>query len=106
MQCPSECSYLAVTAIAAAATSATAVTASTTTAAAATASSSVTAIAATSAAPAAAFALRAGFIDDESAAKKFLAVQCGDSFFRFGVITNFGETEAARLPRKTIAKQG
>ncbi len=107
MQCQSaECGYLPVTTITAAATSATAVTASATTAASATTPSSVTAIASTSATPAAAFSLRTGFIDDESAAKKVFSVQRSDGFFGFGVVTDFGESKATRLPGKSIAKQG
>jgi hypothetical protein len=101
-------------AIAAAAVSAASTTATTT--AAATAPSAVTATAAattsaavtatSTAASAATFTLRTGFVDHQCAAEKILAVESGDDFFGFGVIANFSETEAAWLPRETIAKQG
>ena len=53
----------------------------------------------------AALALRPGFINDERASEKILAVQGRDRFLRFRVVANLGETKAARLPRETIAKQ-
>src|SRR5271163_2383687 len=61
---------------------------------------------ATATAASAAFALRAGFVDHEGAAHEFLAIQRADNFFRFGVIANLREAEAARLARETIAQQG
>jgi hypothetical protein len=96
--------YLPIAAItatpASAPTSATTVAAST-----ATAPSSVTTIASPSAAPAAAFSLRAGFVDNQSAAEEVLSVQCSDGFLSFRIITDFSETKASRLSCKTIAKQ-
>jgi hypothetical protein len=81
--------------------------ASATAAVASASATTTTAVASASAATAttAAFALRAGFIDHQSAAEKFLAVQRGDGFFGFGVVFNFCETEAAGLAGETIAKQ-
>jgi hypothetical protein len=65
------------------------------------ASATVSAAAAT-----AAFArLRACFIHHERAPQKFLAVERGDCFFRFGIVTNFSEAETARLACKTVAKK-
>jgi hypothetical protein len=54
---------------------------------------------------AATFSLRPGFIHHQCAAKKILAVEACNRFLRFGVVMYFGESEAARLSRKTIAKQ-
>jgi hypothetical protein len=51
------------------------------------------------------FTLRPGFIHHERAAKKILAVEGGHRFLRLGVVVNLGETESARLSRKTIPKQ-
>jgi hypothetical protein len=94
------------TAVAAVAPPTTVTTASaTTTPAVTTASAATTPVAAAASATAATFALRAGFVDHQSAAEKFLAVESGDGFFGFGVILNFRETKAARLAGKTIAKQ-
>jgi hypothetical protein len=59
---------------------------------------------ATAACPAT-FSLRPGFIHHESAAKKILAVERSNRFLRLGVVVNLGETESARLSRKTIPKQ-
>jgi hypothetical protein len=103
--------YLAVAAVAAAVAaiaSATAV-ASASAATAAVASASTSAASAVATAPAtttaSAFALGPGFVDDQSAAHEFAAVERGDRFFGFGVVVNFRETEAARLTRETIAEQ-
>jgi hypothetical protein len=52
-----------------------------------------------------AFALRTGFVDDEGAAEKFLAVERGNCLFGFSVIFDFRETESARLAGEAIAKQ-
>lgn len=54
---------------------------------------------------ASAFALRTRFVDDESAAEKFAAVESCDDLFGFGVVPNFGKPETARLARETIAKK-
>jgi hypothetical protein len=53
----------------------------------------------------AAFALRAGFVDNQRSAEKILAVERGDCFFRFLVVADFGEAEAARLPGEPVAEQ-
>lgn len=53
----------------------------------------------------AALALRPGFINNERTSEKILVIQSRDSFLRFRVVANLGETKAARLPRETIAKQ-
>src|SRR5208282_1488772 len=97
---------LAVAVASAASTAMTAASATAAVAAASSATASATMAAASTAASAATtFTLRAGFIDDERAAEKILAIQRGDHFFRFAVISNFRETEAARLSRETIAQQ-
>jgi RNase P/RNase MRP subunit POP5 len=62
-------------------------------------------VAATAAASTAAFTLRTRFVHHESATQKILAVERFDRFIRFGVVSNFGETETARLSRETIAQQ-
>lgn len=54
---------------------------------------------------ASAFALRARFVDDKSAAEKFPPVESCNDLFGFGVVPNFGESETARLARKPIAKE-
>ena len=80
--------------------------AASTTSAAVTAASATTAaatVAAASAAAATAFTLRTRFVHHERAAQKILAVQRRDRFLRFGIVTNFSETEPARLARETIA---
>jgi hypothetical protein len=51
------------------------------------------------------FALWAGFIHDERTSEKVLVVQSRNRLLRFRIVANLGETEAARLPRETIAKQ-
>jgi hypothetical protein len=51
------------------------------------------------------FTLRPGFVDNECAAEKILAIEGGDSLFSFCIVANFRETEAARLTRETIAKK-
>jgi hypothetical protein len=99
---------IAAATISAASTTATTTTAATatsavTTAAATTASAAVTATAATSAS-AATFTLWASFVDYQCAAEEILAVESGDDLFGFGVVANFSETEAAWLPRETVAK--
>jgi hypothetical protein len=91
----------AITTIATASTAATMATAPTTATAAV---SAMPAASATAACPAT-FSLRPGFIHHECAAKKILAVEGGNRFLRLGVVVNFGETESARLSRKTIPKQ-
>jgi hypothetical protein len=73
------------------------------TAASSTMPAAVSSASATTAASAA-FALRTGFIDDQSAAKKVLAVQSLDCFFRFRIVADLSETEAAGLSGKTIAQ--
>jgi hypothetical protein len=92
----------AVSAIASAATT-TAVTAASATAA-PSATTAATTVAASTAC-AATFTLRTGFVHDERAAEKFLAIQSRDGLFGFGVIFDFRETKTARLPGETIAKQ-
>jgi hypothetical protein len=62
-------------------------------------------MAATSSAGTAAFTLRTRFIHHQRAAQKILAVERFDGFVCFGVVADFGETEAARLSRETIAQQ-
>jgi hypothetical protein len=62
-------------------------------------------MASTTAASPAAFTLRTRFIHDQRAAQKILAVERFNRFVRFGVVANFGETEAARLSRETIAQK-
>jgi len=57
------------------------------------------------ASPAATFALRPGFIYNQSASEKILAVERRDGLFRFSIVADFGEAEPARLPRETIAQQ-
>jgi hypothetical protein len=53
----------------------------------------------------AAFALGARLIDDERPSEKVLAVQSRNGLFRFRVVAHLSETEPARLPGKSIAKQ-
>jgi hypothetical protein len=67
--------------------------------------SSMTSAVATAAATTATFALRACFVDDECAAQKFPPVESRDDLFRFRIVSNFGESETARLARESIAKQ-
>jgi hypothetical protein len=62
-------------------------------------------MATTSAAGATAFTLGTRFVHDQSAAQKILAVERFDSFVRFGVVADFGETESARLSGETIAQK-
>jgi hypothetical protein len=57
------------------------------------------------AASAAPFALRARFIDHQRAAQKVPAVQRRDCLFGFRIVADFGESEAARLTRETVAEQ-
>jgi hypothetical protein len=54
---------------------------------------------------ASALALRTGFIHHQRAAKKVLAVQRLNRFFRLRVISDFRETESTGLARKTISQQ-
>lgn len=68
------------------------------------AASAPTSVAATSATTASAFTLGTRLIDDEGAAKKVLAVERFYRFVRFGVVADFGKTESAWLPCKTIAQ--
>jgi hypothetical protein len=100
---------LAIAATSAATTIATASSASAATPSAAMTAASATtasaAVAATSPTRAAAFTLRTSFVHDQRAAQKILAVERFDRFICFGVVPNFGETEAARLTRETIAQQ-
>jgi hypothetical protein len=77
----------------------------TTTAVPASRSASASAVPAASSAPAATFLLRASFIDDQRAAQKVFSVQRFDGFHRVGIISDFRETESARLIRKTIPQQ-
>jgi hypothetical protein len=44
------------------------------------------------------------FIHHQRAAKKLLAVECCDDFFRLAIVANFGEAKTARLARKAIAQ--
>jgi len=56
-------------------------------------------------ASAATFPLWTCFVHHERAAKKVSAVESGNHLFSFRIVAHFGKTEAARLARKTIAKQ-
>jgi hypothetical protein len=67
-------------------------------------SAAIAASAATTSATAA-FSLRTCFIHYERTAKKIFAVEGCNRFLRCAVVMNFGETETARLPCETIAKQ-
>jgi hypothetical protein len=95
----------AVAAIASATAVASASTATTTAIATASAATTTAVATAPPATTASAFALRTGFVDHQSAAHEFAAVERGNCFFRFGIIIDFGETETARLSRETIAEQ-
>ena len=94
----------AITTIATASTAPSAATMATAPTTATAAVSAMPAASATAACPAT-FSLRPGFIHHECAAKKILAVERGNRFLRLGVVVNLGETESARLSRKTIPKQ-
>jgi hypothetical protein len=69
------------------------------------ASAATTASVPASATATAALSLRSRLIYDERAAEEILAIERGDRFFCFRVVANFGESEAARLTRETIAQQ-
>jgi hypothetical protein len=51
------------------------------------------------------FCLRSGFVDDQVAAAKILAVETIDSAIGFFIVGNFDEGEAAGLTREAIANQ-
>jgi len=51
------------------------------------------------------FCLRAGFVDNEVAAAKILAVKTIDSAIGFFIVGNFDEGETAGLTREAIANQ-
>jgi ABC-type transporter Mla maintaining outer membrane lipid asymmetry permease subunit MlaE len=72
------------------------------------ASASAPTAAAVAASPSAtaAFALWARLVDDECSSEKVLAVQSFNGLVCVRVVADLGKTEAARLPRKPIAKQG
>jgi hypothetical protein len=96
---------LSVAAVTPAAASATA-TAAAVTSAPATAASMTSAMSAAAAATTTpALALRACFVNDESAAEKFPPVESCNHLFGFSVVPNFGESETARLAREPIAKE-
>ena len=92
---------------AASATAATTTAVSTAVAASATAAKSAAASTAASAAASAttAFTLRAGFVHYDLAAFEIFSVESCNGFIGFAIITDFHETESARLARKTIADQ-
>jgi hypothetical protein len=52
-----------------------------------------------------AFSLRTSFVHYQRAAKKVFAVESCNRLLRCAVVVNLSETEAARLPCKTIAEQ-
>lgn len=64
-----------------------------------------TAVAAASPSATTAFALWARLVDDERSSEKVLAVQSFNGFVCVRVVADLGKTEAARLPRKPVAKQ-
>jgi hypothetical protein len=76
-----------------------------TTTAAVPASRSASTVPAASSAPATTFLLGTSFIYDQGAAQKVFSVQRFDGFHRVGIISDFRETESARLIRKTIPQQ-
>jgi hypothetical protein len=79
-------------------------TAPVTTAAPATASIAAT-MPSTATAATTAFALRARLVDYERPSQEVLAVQSRDRLFRRRIVAHLSETEAARLPGESIAKQ-
>ncbi len=74
-------------------------------AASAPASATMTTASASTTASTAAFPLRSRFSHHQRTSQKILAVEPGDCLFRFGIVVNFREAEAPRLPRETIAEQ-
>ena len=78
----------------------------TTAAVAAASAPTATAVAAASPSATTAFALWARLVDDERSSEKILAVQSFNCLVCFRVVADLSKTEAARLPRKPIAKQG
>jgi hypothetical protein len=63
------------------------------------------AVSTTSAAATRAFGLGTRFIHNKIPAAKILTVQAGHGAIRFFIVSNFDESEAARLPSETITNQ-
>jgi len=49
---------------------------------------------------------RTRFVNNQGAAEKLLAVEGGNGFFGFGIVTKFGETETAWLTGKAVFQEG
>jgi len=108
MQTPTnpEKTVLAVSSVSApTATAAASPTSAPTTAAVAAASATTAVASVPAASTSAAFALWTRLVDDERSPEKVLAVQSFNCFVCFRVVADLSKTEAARLPRKPIAKQ-
>jgi hypothetical protein len=67
---------------------------------------SASTVPAASRSPSTTFLLGPSFIYDQGAAQKVFSVQRFDGFHGVGIISDFRETESARLIRKTIPQQG
>lgn len=79
--------------------------ATTTAAASASASATTSAVATAPAATTSPAFTRPRFVDDQGAAEKLLAVEGGDGFFGFRIVTKFRETETAGLTGKAVLQE-
>jgi hypothetical protein len=62
-------------------------------------------VSSTPAAPAAFTRLRPCLVNHQRAAHELFAIERRDGFLGFPILADFGKSETARLPRKTIAKE-